>query len=71
MITIDGTEYTKDDLTDDEQSTVGRIIELQAELNRHQMAANEAQILISVYSNSIRQGVEGRKLPVVVDQDAA
>jgi len=56
MITIDDKTYTKEDLDDAQIVQVERVNALQAELNHLQMRAQELNILISAYANSIKEG---------------
>jgi hypothetical protein len=57
MITIDDKTYTEEDLDDAQVVQVERVNALQAELNHLQMRAQELNILISAYANSIKEGL--------------
>lgn len=57
MITIDDKTYTEEDLDDSQLVQVERVNALQAELNHLQMRAQELNILISAYANSIKEGL--------------
>jgi uncharacterized protein YlxW (UPF0749 family) len=58
MITIDDKTYTEEDLDDAQLVQVERVNALQAELNHLQMRAQELNILISAYANSIKESLE-------------
>lgn len=58
MITIDDKTYTEEDLDDAQIVQVERVNALQAELNHLQMRAQELNILISAYANSIKESLE-------------
>ena len=58
MITIDDKTYTEEDLDDAQVVQVERVNALQAELNHLQMRAQELNILISAYANSIKESLE-------------
>lgn len=58
MITIDDKTYTEEDLDDAKIVQVERVNALQAELNHLQMRAQELNILISAYANSIKESLE-------------
>ena len=58
MITIDDKTYTEEDLGDAQLVQVERVNALQAELNHLQMRAQELNILISAYANSIKESLE-------------
>jgi hypothetical protein len=58
MITIDDKTYTEEDLDDAQIIQVERVNALQAELNHLQMRAQELNILISAYANSIKESLE-------------
>jgi hypothetical protein len=57
MITIDDKTYTEEDLDDAQVVQVERVNALQAELNHLQMRAQELNILISAYANSIKESL--------------
>jgi hypothetical protein len=57
MITIDDKTYTEEDLDDAQLVQVERVNALQSELNHLQMRAQELNILISAYANSIKEGL--------------
>lgn len=58
MITIDDKTYTEEDLDDAQIVQVERVNALQAELSHLQMRAQELNILISAYANSIKESLE-------------
>lgn len=58
MITIDDKTYTEEDLDDAQIVQVERVNALQAELNHLQMRAQELNILIGAYANSIKESFE-------------
>lgn len=58
MITIDDKTYTEEDLDDAQIVQVERVNALQAELNHLQIRAQELNILISAYANSIKESLE-------------
>ena len=58
MITIDGKEYTKDDLNATAQTHVERVNELRTEVVNLQMMLEEKNVLISAYANAIKESVK-------------
>tara|TARA_B100000963_G_scaffold29113_1_gene21538 strand:+ start:518 stop:730 length:213 start_codon:yes stop_codon:yes gene_type:complete len=58
MITIDGKEYTKDDLNATAQIHVERVNELRTEVVNLQMMLEEKNVLISAYANAIKESVK-------------
>ena len=57
MITIDDKTYTEEDLDDSQIVLVQRVNALQAELGQYEMRAQELNVLISAYANSIKEGL--------------
>ena len=57
MITIDDKTYTEDDLNDAQKAQVQRINVLKAELNQLEMQAQEINVLLNAYANSIRDSL--------------
>lgn len=55
MITIDDKEYTEEDLDEAQIVQVQRVTALQAELQQLEMRAQELNVLISAYVNSIKE----------------
>ena len=57
MITIDDKTYTEDDLNEAQIAQVQRINVLRGELNQLEMQAQEINVLINVYANSIKESL--------------
>ncbi len=57
MITIDDKTYTEEDLTEEQVVLVKRVNELRNELGQYEMRAQELNVLISAYANSIKEGL--------------
>ena len=57
MITIDDKTYTEEDLTQEQVVLVQRVNELRNELGQYEMRAQELNVLISAYANSIKEGL--------------
>jgi hypothetical protein len=57
MITIDDKTYTEEDLTEEQVVLVQRVNELRNELGQYEMRAQELNVLISAYANSIKEGL--------------
>jgi hypothetical protein len=57
MITIDDKTYTEDDLSEEQVVLVKRVNELRNELGQYEMRAQELNVLISAYANSIKEGL--------------
>ena len=57
MITIDDKTYTEEDLDDSQIVLVQRVNALQAELGQLEMRAQELNVLISAYANTIKEGL--------------
>ena len=57
MITIDEKTYTEEDLTEEQVVLVKRVNELRNELGQYEMRAQELNVLISAYANSIKEGL--------------
>ena len=55
MITIEDKEYTEEDLDDAQIVQVQRVTALQSELQQLEMRAQELNVLISAYVNSIKE----------------
>lgn len=57
MITIDDKTYTEKDLTEEQVVLVQRVNELRNELGQYEMRAQELNVLISAYANTIKEGL--------------
>ena len=57
MITIDDKTYTEEDLSEEQVVLVKRVNELRNELGQYEMRAQELNVLISAYANSIKEGL--------------
>lgn len=57
MITIDDKTYTEEDLTEEQVVLVQRVNELRNELGQYEMRAQELNVLISAYANTIKEGL--------------
>jgi hypothetical protein len=57
MITIDDKTYTEDDLNEAQVAQVQRINVLRGELNQLEMQAQEINVLINAYANSIKESL--------------
>ena len=57
MITIDEKTYTEDDLNAAQIAQVERINVLREQLNQLEMQAQELNVLISAYANSIKESL--------------
>lgn len=57
MITIDEKTYTEDDLNATQIAQVERINVLREQLNQLEMQAQELNVLISAYANSIKESL--------------
>jgi len=57
MITIDDKTYTEDDLSEAQVAQVQRINVLRGELNQLEMQAQEINVLINAYANSIKESI--------------
>jgi len=57
MITIDDKTYTEEDLTQEQVVLVQRVNELRNELGQYEMRAQELNVLISAYANTIKEGL--------------
>ena len=57
MITIDDKTYTEDDLNAAQIAQVERINVLRGQLNQLEMQAQELNVLISAYANSIKESL--------------
>jgi hypothetical protein len=57
MITIDDKTYTEEDLTEEQVVLVKRVNELRNELGQYEMRAQELNVLISAYANTIKEGL--------------
>ena len=55
MITIDDKEYTEEELDEAQIVQVQRVTALQSELQQLEMRAQELNVLISAYVNSIKE----------------
>lgn len=58
MITIDDKTYTEDDLNEAQIVKVQRIESLRGQLNQLDMQAQELNVLINAYANSIKESLE-------------
>ncbi len=58
MITIDDKTYTEDDLNEAQFAQVQRIESLRGQLNQLDMQAQELNVLINAYANSIKESLE-------------
>jgi peptidoglycan hydrolase CwlO-like protein len=58
MITIDDKTYTEDDLNEAQIVQVQRIESLRGQLNQLDMQAQELNVLINAYANSIKESLE-------------
>lgn len=56
MITIDDKTYTEEDLNETQLVQVQRVSGLQAELQQLEMRAQELNVVIGAYINSIKEG---------------
>lgn len=61
MITIEDKEYTEEDLDDAQIVQVQRVTALQSELQQLEMRAQELNVLISAYVNSIKESFSEEK----------
>lgn len=57
MITIDDKTYTEEDLTQEQVVLVQRVNELRNELGQYEMRAQELNVLINAYANTIKEGL--------------
>jgi hypothetical protein len=58
MITIDGVEYTEEDLSEDAKIRAGRIMELRSEVVRLILAQQEADQNIRFHAQQIKEEME-------------
>ncbi len=58
MITIDGIEYTEEDLSEDSKIRAGRIMELRQEVVRLILAQQEAEQNIRFHAQQIKADME-------------
>jgi len=59
MITIDGTEYTEEELSGDSKIRANRIMELRSEVVRLILAQQEAEQNIMFHAQQIKEEMEG------------
>lgn len=57
MITIDDKTYTEDDLSATQVAQVQRIESLRIDLNELEMRAQEINVLLSAYANSLNESL--------------
>ena len=55
MLTIGDKEYPIEDLNDETKVRLGRVEQLRAELSSTQLRASELEVLINIYTNTIRE----------------
>ena len=63
MLTIGEKEYQLEDLNDETRMRLGRVEQLRAELTSAQLRASELEVLINIYSNTIKESVESAESP--------
>lgn len=65
MITIDGVEYTEEDLSEDAKIRASRIMELRAEVVRLILAQQEAEQNIRFHAQQIKQEMQPEEAEIV------
>ena len=63
MLTIGDKEYQLEDLNDETRMRLGRVEQLRAELTSTQLRSSELEVLINIYSNTIKESVESTDSP--------